>query len=61
MPFLIPILSAGAGYFLAGANLFKKDGTGQITVDTPGKDVTVNPVVALAIGVAAVYFLTHKK
>lgn len=58
---LLAITSAVGGYFVAGTNLFKKDGTGAVTIDTKGKDLTVNPVVALAALGAAAYFLTKKK
>ena len=62
-PWLIPIISGTIGYASAviGPKLFAKDGTGNITVDTKGKDVMINPVVAVAALVAAAYFIKKSK
>jgi hypothetical protein len=62
MPWLIPVIAGTAGYFggVLGPRLFQKDGTGVVTVDTKGKDLTVNPVMLGALALGA-YFLFKNK
>ena len=61
-PWLLPIISGTVGYLggVIGPRLFRKDGTGTVTIDTQGKDVTINPVTLAALALGA-YFVFKKK